>query len=93
RYNLINVLQETQAAASLEEAVFQAIELVNAYDREFKELYEQRQEVIGSLDPLWQQPAEAYIESMRNCIAASYYWQIQTPRYQHPQHFLDDLRR
>ncbi|HAA24074.1 MAG TPA: hypothetical protein DCP28_36840, partial [Cytophagales bacterium] len=49
RYNLINVLQETQAAASLEEAVFQAIELVNAYDREFKELYEQRQEVIGSL--------------------------------------------
>lgn len=92
KFNLINAFLETQVACSREEAIFKAIDLVNAYDREFKSLYDRREFEISKIPSTYQKPARQYIESLRNCISASYDWQIATNRYKDPQHFLEDLR-
>ena len=79
-------------ACNLNEAIERGVAMVNAYDREFKELYDQRFLEVGKLEKEYQAAALQYIESLRNCIAASYVWQVKTPRYKHKNHFLSDLR-
>lgn len=92
RFNLIPVFIGTENATGFEDSVHKVIELVNSYDQEFKYLYDNRKNEIALIDPAYQEKVSLYIENLRNCIAASYYWQIATPRYKHKDHFLTDLR-
>lgn len=92
KFNLINVFLETKEAHSFKEAVFKSINLVNDYDREFKKLYDNREVEIAKIEQKYRPQVRQYIESLRNCLAASYDWQISTPRYKHPKHFLRDMR-
>ncbi|MCH2043153.1 MAG: hypothetical protein MK212_03370 [Saprospiraceae bacterium] len=92
RFNLIAVFLETNHASDFEDSVHKVIKLVNTYDQEFKYLYDNRENEIALIDPAYQAKVRLYIESLRNCMAASYYWQISTARYKHKNHFLSNLR-
>lgn len=77
---------------SHKQAVLRAIEQVNSYDREFSELYQNKEEELEKVDAAYREQAAKHVESIRKSIATYYRWQMNTPRYRHPNHFLADFR-
>ena len=89
--NLIKAFMKVDGN-SHKQAILRAIEQVNSYDREFSELYSQKEKELEKVDPAHREKVAKHVEAIRKSIATYYRWQMNTPRYRHPNHFLADFR-
>lgn len=87
QFNLINVYLATGEAESLTQAIQKTILYVNQLHKDYQAALA-RFEAIGQAEPFVKQ----YVEYMNNMLAACYHWQIQTDRYKHPEHILEELK-
>lgn len=87
QFNLINVYLATGEADSLTQAIQKTILYVNQLHKDYQAALA-RFEAIGQAEPFVKQ----YVEYMNNMLAACYHWQIQTDRYKHPEHILEELK-
>lgn len=91
-FNLINAYIKTNEANNFDEAIRKSIDLVNKIYDEFKNVITTSFKQIEDLNLQDKNTITLYLHGLEHIVAATYHWQLYTHRYNHPEHFLADMK-